>query len=338
MTAFPSFPSEAFACALRRHLGVFALLVAPAFAASAADTPTMTVTLLGTGSPALSPDRFSVATLVEAGSQKLLFDAGRGASIRLWQAKVPLGRLDAVFLTHFHSDHTAGLPDIWLTGWIARPYGNRRTPLKVIGPAGTKTLTDHLALAYADDVRIRIADENLPPAGARFDAREFAADGVVYEADGVRVRAFAVDHGALIHPAVGYRVDYAGRSVLLSGDTRFDERLICNAEGVDLLIHEVASSADSLRELPNVKAILNHHVTPEQAGTVFSRSRPRLAVYSHIVLLGDETTAPPTTAQVVEQTRRSYDGPLAVGEDLMRFVIGDKITQQRFDRASGAFE
>ena len=191
------------------------------------------VTLLGTGTPQLRLDRFGPATLVEAGDQKLLFDAGRGVPIRLEQIRVPLARLDALFITHYHSDHMNGIPDLWLTAWL--PGGGGRTqPFRVIGPTGAKELMTNLERAYAADVRIRIADQKLPAEGAAVTTEEFSSDGVVYERNGVRVTAFEVDHGAEIKPAYGYRIDYRGRSVLISGDTRFSENLIRNGKGVDL--------------------------------------------------------------------------------------------------------
>src|SRR3977135_2009799 len=96
------------------------------------------VTLLGTGVPTPSPDRFGPSTLVEAGDQKVRLDAGRGASVRLYQLKVPLGRIDALLLTHYHSDHTSGIPDVWLTGWLQSYFGTRSKPFRVIGPPGAK--------------------------------------------------------------------------------------------------------------------------------------------------------------------------------------------------------
>ena len=96
------------------------------------------VTLLGTGVPIPSPDRFGPSTLVEAGDQKFLIDAGRGATIRLYQLKIPIGRIDAQLLTHYHSDHTSCLPDVWLTGWLESHFGTRKTPYKVIGPTGAE--------------------------------------------------------------------------------------------------------------------------------------------------------------------------------------------------------
>src|ERR1700752_2498359 len=138
------------------------------------------VTLLGTGSPVLLPDRFGPATLVEAGDQKLLFDAGRGVPIRLKQIGVPLARLDALFVTHYHSDHVNGIPDLWLTAWL--PAGGARTqPVRVVGPTGAKELMANLERAYAADVRIRIADQKRPAEGAAVTTEEFSSDGVVYE-------------------------------------------------------------------------------------------------------------------------------------------------------------
>ena len=96
------------------------------------------VTLLGTGVPIPSPDRFGPCTLVEAGDQKFLIDAGRGATIRLYQLKLPIGRIDVQLLTHYHSDHTSGVPDVWLTGWLESYFGTRKTPYRVIGPTGAR--------------------------------------------------------------------------------------------------------------------------------------------------------------------------------------------------------
>jgi ribonuclease Z len=298
------------------------LCLAPAHAAG-----DFKVTLLGTGSPNPNIERFSMSTLVEAGELKLLFDAGRGASIRLWQIGVPLGRLDAIFLTHFHSDHTIGLPDLWLTGWIDTPYGRRKSPLTVIGPVGTRALTGGLELAYADDVKTRIADENLPAAAARFDTREFSGNGnVVFERDGLEVIAFEVDHGDAIKPAYGYRINYKGRSVLISGDTRRSDNLLKFARGVDLLIHEVATgNDDAVAANPGFRAILAHHVTPAEAGALFAAAKPRLAVYSHLVFLSDTRFPRPTVPTLIEQTRKTYQGPLQVGQDLMSFVIDDDL-------------
>jgi ribonuclease Z len=146
----------------------------------------------------------------------------------------------------------------------------------------------------------------------------------------VKVIAFAVEHGAAIKPAVGYRIEYKSRSVTLSGDTRYDENVIKYGTGTDLLIHEVGSARPELlaASVP-VQRIIAHHTTPREAGLVFSRAKPKMAAYTHIVLLSTEKFPEPTLDEVVAETRQTYSGPLVVGEDLMSFEIGDTVVVQR---------
>src|SRR5262245_21073059 len=300
----------------------FVALIAYVAIGSAAWAQDFKVTLLGTGTPFPVPDRFGAATLVEAGREKLLFDAGRGATIRLNQISVPIGVLNAVFLTHFHSDHTAGIPDLWLTGWIQRYYGNRQKPFRIIGPTGTVALMQNLEKAYADDIRIRVADEKNPIEGAAIDPAEFAKDGVVYENNGVKVTAFEVFHGELIKPAYGYRVDYDGRSVIISGDTRYSENLEKHEQGATLVVHEVAiANPEYYDKTPIVKYIMAHHITPQEAGSLFARLKPKLAAYTHLVFLGSPAYPAPKVADIERTTRETYSGPLALGTDLMAFDV-----------------
>jgi ribonuclease Z len=160
----------------------------------------------------------------------------------------------------------------------------------------------------------------LPPAGVATNVEEFVQDGVVYQHGGVKVTAFAVEHG--IKPAVGYRIDYDGRSVVLSGDTNFSEIVIKYGAGADLMIHEVAVINPELLKLPAFQTIMSIHTTPRQAGTLFARIHPKLAVYTHITQLGTPAAPPPSIADIANETRQTYEGPLAVGEDLMTFDIG----------------
>jgi ribonuclease Z len=288
------------------------------------------VTLLGTGTPIPSADRFGPCTLVDAGDLKLLIDAGRGATIRLSQLGIAIGRVDALLLTHFHSDHTIGIPDIWLTGWLESHFGTRTTPFRVIGPPGAKKLMENLERAYALDIKIRIADEKLPPAGVAVAVEEFDRDGVVYEKDGLKVIAFEVDHGDVIKPAYGYRVEYAGRVAVISGDTRYNENVIRYSAGADLLVHEVAIAPPELKSEAYIRRIVAHHVTPREAGRVFAKAKPKLAAYTHVVMLASEQVPPPTLEDILTETRETYLGPLVVGEDLMSFEIGDTISVKQF--------
>jgi len=279
------------------------------------------VTLLGTASPSPRPDRFGPSTLVEAGNVKLLIDAGRGVPIRLWQMRVPMGKLDALLITHYHSDHVSGVPDVWLTGWLQPPFGQRKTPFHVIGPTGAKELMDNLQRAYAADIKIRLADEKNPPEGIAVKVDEFSSDGVVFDKDGVRVTAFEVNHGDVIKPAYGYRIDYGGRSAVISGDTRFNENVVKYGAGVDLLIHELGAAKPELLKIPAMQRIIEHHTVPRDVGRVFERAKPRLAVYTHIVRLSNATIPEPSLADILAETRETYSGPLVFGEDLMTFDI-----------------
>jgi ribonuclease Z len=287
------------------------------------------VTLLGTGVPTPRPDRFGPSTLVEAGNQKLLIDAGRGAAIRLYQIGVPIGTIDALLLTHYHSDHTSGVPDVWLTGWLQSHYGARTRPLRVLGPTGAKELMSNLERAYAADIKIRIADEKLPPEGVAVEVQEFNSDGTIYRKNGVKVIAFEVDHGDVIKPAYGYRIEYGGRSVVISGDTRFNENVIKHGLGADLLIHEVAIARPELMTEAYIQRIMAHHTTAREAGIVFARARPKLAVYTHLVFLASKEVPQATVADLVAETRQTYSGSLEVGEDLMCFEIGDRVSVRR---------
>jgi ribonuclease Z len=293
------------------------------------------VTLLGTGVPIPRADRFGPSTLIEAGSRKLLIDAGRGTTIRLNQIGVPMGEIDALLLTHYHSDHTSGIPDLWLTGWLQSHFARRTTPFHVIGPTGAQTLMSGLEMAYRRDIEIRIADEQLPPEGVAVIVDEFDQDGVVFDQGGVRVLAFEVDHGAAITPAYGYRVEYDGRVAVISGDTRYNENVIRYGKGADLLIHEVAIVRPELMLEPFIQRIMAHHTTAREAGMVFSRTRPKLAAFTHLVFLASETVPPASIADLIDETRQSYSGPLEVGEDLMSFLVEGEISVQRYQPGRG---
>lgn len=311
--------------AFLRTLGVAVLLAGIVPATS--EGQEIRVTLLGTGCPPPVMNRFGPSTLVEAGNQRLLFDAGRGALQRLTALNVRWQDVQGVFLTHLHSDHVVGFPDLWLTGWLIVP--GRDVPLRVWGPAGTTRMMSHLEQAYDEDIRIRLTHERVSRDGVVLRVQDIR-EGVVFNEGGVKVTAFEVDH-APVKPAFGYRVEYAGRVVVLSGDTRASSNLVRYAQHADLLIHEVFAP-DTLQragvEPDRAARIVDYHATPQQAGEVFARAKPKLAVYSHICM--------PTAADqdLVASTRSIYDGPLEVGEDLMVIEVGERITVRRPVRPS----
>ena len=279
-----------------------------------AQAQSLKVYLLGTGNPQPRIDRFGASILVEAGGEKMLFDCGRGATQRLFQLKIPLEEANPLFLTHLHSDHVVGIPDLWLTGW--GPGGRRDVPFRVFGPRGTEEMMSHLDQAFKADIRLRLSSRARSLEGVVILAQDIQP-GVVYEQNGVKVTAFEVEHGR-VKPAFGYRIDYRGRSVVLSGDTAYSENLARFSQGVDLLVHEVRLAG------PGPGGTSGLHITPEEAGELFTRVKPGLALYSHII--------PPDAPanDFIVATRKTYDGPLEVGEDLMTIEVGDEIQVRRF--------
>jgi ribonuclease Z len=269
---------------------------------------------LGTGTPMPSTERFGPSTLVEAGVEKLIFDVGRGVVVRLDQVGIPYAAITGIFFTHLHSDHVSGLPDLWLTGRFGAGGRGRPAAMDVWGPAGTDSMVSHLAEAYKFDLGVR---KSLSPLQGLLTAHEIR-DGPVLERNGVTVSAFTVDHGN-VAPAFGYRIDFGGRSVVLSGDTKFNERLVDQSAKADLLIYEVAAAAESATS-PDPTRALSLHISPEEAGTIFTRVRPKLAVYSHIATFGV------SDAELIARTRKTYAGPLMVGVDLMSFDVADAVT------------
>lgn len=295
---------------------------APAQAAATArdSSDLFRVVLVGSGvGPRVDLQQYGPSTLIEAGGERLLFDCGRGATLRLAQIGVPIGSIRRLFLTHLHSDHVIQIPDLLLTGWVG---GGRVVPLEVWGPKGTSEMMGHLEQAFAFDIHMRRdVDEKAPPDGIKVVSHE-VAEGVVFEDGGVKVTAFLVDHSP-VAPAFGYRVDYRGHSVVLSGDTRVSDNLIRVAQGTDVLVHEVLDAETVRAWFPDrpqlVAAILAKHTTPEQAGEVFGRVKPRLAVYTHA----------PNAERVITETRKTYSGPLHGAEDMLAITIGDTIDVRR---------
>lgn len=200
------------------------------------------VVVCGSASPlGASMDRAQACIAVQTPDHFLLFDVGARSPVRMRQAQLPMGSLDAVFITHFHSDHIAALPDVNLQSWV----GGRKASLEVYGPRGIDRVVDGFNMAYSLDRGYRTAHHGeamLPPVAGPMTAKTFNQEGVVWEDSGLTVTAFRVSHHP-IDPAVGYRVDYEGRSVVISGDSITDDNLFKFADGADLLLHDALSRA-----------------------------------------------------------------------------------------------
>ncbi|HZR82675.1 MAG TPA: MBL fold metallo-hydrolase [Candidatus Binatia bacterium] len=298
------------------------------------ESPDMTVVLCGTGSPLPDRERAGACTAIVAGGQVFLVDVGPGSWETLDLADVPTSAVGAVFLTHFHSDHLGDLGEAITQSWIA----GRREPLDVYGPDGVAAVVDGFQAAYAADARYRVAhhgESTLPAAGARAVAHAIALPddplGAVPVVDraGVRVSAFRVDHQP-VEPAVGYRFDYRGRSVVVSGDTRKSASLAKNAAGADLLVHEalqrdaiarvvaVAQRTGRTRLAKLAGDIPGYHTSPVEAAEVAREAGVKRLVLTHLVPGPNNFI---TRRMFLSGVSDAFPGDVVLGEDGMRFTL-----------------
>jgi ribonuclease Z len=295
-----------------------ALCVVLAVTAAQADGAKIRVVLLGTAGHEYFPDRSGISTLVDVNGQKLLFDVGPGTNQRLYQSLVNPKEISKIFLTHLHSDHIAGLPDLWMTPWflLGRNHG-----LELWEPEGSVQMVDGMRRMFGHDLEARVNKFN-PIENLAIDVH-VVSDGVVYDKDGVKVTAFPVEH-ADGNPAFGYRIDWNGHAVVLSGDTTLNDNVIRQGKGADLIVHNVIAFSDRLSEMPEMKGVLAKLTTPEQAAEVFKQAKPKFAVFSHIVT--KEMQGKKGEDQIIARTRAAgYDGPLVMGVDRMSFEISDDV-------------
>lgn len=280
------------------------------------------VTVLGSGTPIPTADQFGAAILVQAGGKDLLFDCGRGCTTRLVQVDRKLiTKIEHLFLTHLHSDHIVGIDDLWLNGWTQ----GRNAPMKTVGPPGTLDFFTHLKQAFSEDINIRI-EKGLPATTDGIglgETRDIEQDQVVFDEDGVTVTAFLVDHKP-VEPAFGFKIEYNGRSVIISGDTKPSENLMKYSKGADVILHEVMSPTmvNYIRTnftQEQFKSIVGIHTTAEQAGEIFSETQPRLAVYYHTRI------TPKDVEGLISVTGEYYDGAIGVSQDLYQISVGDEI-------------
>jgi len=275
--------------------------------------------MLGTGTPNADPDRSGPAVAVVAGGSAYLVDAGAGVVRRAAAAAargitaLEASRLERVFLTHLHSDHTLGLPDLLLTPWVLE----REAPLEVLGPPGTRRMVDHLLAAYEDDVRRRV--DGLQPqnaTGQRANVYEIGA-GEVYRDSNVTVHAFAVAHEEW-PLALGYRFIVGGRSIVISGDTRPTDAVVVACDGCDILVHEVYSDAGFARRSADWQRYhASAHTGSAQLAALARRADPRLLVLYHQLYWGT------SDAELVREVRAGYPGPVVSASDLDVFPLGD---------------
>jgi ribonuclease BN (tRNA processing enzyme) len=289
------------------------LVAGSAFAQTPPPSSGASVVVLGTGTPNADPDRSGPALAVIANGHAYLIDAGPGvvrraaAARRAGTAALEPRLLDRVFITHLHSDHTVGLPDLIFTPWVLE----RAVPLAVYGPPGIKAMTEHLEQAYSEDVHVRIdGAEPANETGYKVDAHEVDT-GVVYRDTNVVVRAFAVPHGDW-KVAYGYRFDAGGRSIVISGDTRASDAVVRACNGCDVLIHEVYSAEMFVRRPPEWQRYhAAAHTSTTQLAALATRARPKLLVLYHQLYWGADDDG------LIREIRAAgYTGPVVSARDL----------------------
>lgn len=286
------------------------------------------VGLCGAGAPLQDNRRGGPCTVVIAGKRLFLVDAGSGAARNLTRMGFNPGVIEALFLTHFHSDHIDGLGELALQRWVG---GANASPLPVVGPTGVEEVVAGFERAYRLDARFRTLHHGpgvAPPEGAGLDARPFAApaDGEVrsvWQQGGVRISAFRVDHRP-VEPAVGYRFDYAGRSLLISGDTKRSANLLRNAAGVDLLVHEalsprlvgLARDAAAAAGRANLAKILedipDYHTAPVEAAEIARDAGADHLLFTHVI---PPLPLPGLESVFLEGVAEVYDGGVTLGRD-----------------------
>ncbi len=305
------------------------------------------VALCGTGSPLPSPTRAGPCNVVIAGKHIFVVDIGEGGARNINLMGIPAARIEGLFLTHFHSDHTDGIGPLMLARWTSSAA---TTPLPVHGAMGIDQLVAGYNAAYLTDIGYRTGHHGpkiVPPSGAGATASPFVLPAagagdvvVVMERDGLKIMAIRVDHGP-VKPAVGYRFDYKGRSVVISGDTIKSAALITGAKGADLLVHEALQprlvkamtarlEAKGQANLAQItRDIVNYHTTPEEAADVAKEAGVKQLVLSHIVPSIPSSFFYPT---FLGDARERFGGKLIVGEDGMLFSLparSDEISQRK---------
>jgi ribonuclease BN (tRNA processing enzyme) len=280
-----------------------------------APKPRTQVVLLGTGNPAADPDRMGPSVAIVVNDTPYIVDCGPGivrraaAAVRKGVTGLAVSKLKTAFITHLHSDHTIGYPDLILSPWVL----GRKDALDVYGPAGLKAMTDHILAAYSEDIDIRTNGlERGNRTGYKVNAHEIKP-GVVYKNENVTVKAFLVHHGSW-REAYGYRFETPDKVVVLSGDCAPSPSVIENCDGCDVLLHEVYTQLGSNESKPDWrKYITNFHTSTKELAELATKAKPKLLVLYHQMFFGGEKD---TEEGMLKEIRDSYSGNVVSARDL----------------------
>ena len=264
------------------------------------------VILLGTGTANPEPQRMGPSVAVVSADRVYLVDCGPGVVRRAAEAGLKTDQLTRVFVTHLHSDHTAGYPDLILTP----PNSDRTEPLQAFGPPGLRAMTAHVLAAWKEDLAIRLHGmQPVSGRGFRVEAHD-VKPGEVYRDAGVRIVAFAVEHGEWKH-AYGYRLEAPDKTIVISGDTTYSRNLIEAAKGCDILVHEVYSEKGLASRTADWQRYHSaYHTSAPDVGRVAAEVHPKKLVLYHLLPMGQ------TPEEVLDEVRRHFLGEIVYGNDL----------------------
>jgi ribonuclease Z len=295
---------------------IFLLLLPPVWARQDA---AMELILLGTGYPYPSADRAGPSCAVVVGGKAFIVDAGRGTVMRLAATGISWDSIQSVFITHLHSDHIDGLPDLFHSTW---QFGNGG-PFNLYGPEGIRQVADGILQFYGPDIHIRRdLTEKLPAAGARINTHVIE-EGVVFEMpDTVRITAFAVNHHP-VEPAFGFRFDAGTESIVITGDTRPNPNLDRYAKDADILVHEayVNGNRSSLEDGQRPWTIYDYHSSAAEAGEAAEKAGVKVLVLTHLI----PGNAP--ERYFLQEAKKTFRGKVIVGRDLMRIPVPDSVNE-----------
>ena len=274
------------------------------------------VTILGSGTPRVNIDRFSQSILIEHKNDKFLFDAGRGALLRLNQSRILPNEIENIFFTHLHSDHILGFSDILMTGWVY----HRKKPLNIFGPPGTINFVDSTIKSFEEDIKVR----SLPPESLNVENLksniEIIYDDFIYKKNGLTIETFAVKHEPFTY-AFGFKIFNSKYCMVISGDTTYSEQVIEKAKNCDLLIHEIAHASEhTLEKYPKAKGVISYHTDASQVSKIINTVKPRLTILNHVLSLDGSSDE-----QILNEIKKNTKHKVLIAKDLMTIDLKDEI-------------
>lgn len=274
------------------------------------------VTILGSGTPRVNIDRFSQSILIEHKNDKFLFDAGRGALLRLNQSRILPNEIENIFFTHLHSDHILGFSDILMTGWVY----HRQKPLNIFGPPGTINFVDSTIKSFEEDIKVR----SLPPESLNVENLksniEIIYDDFTYKKNGLTIETFAVKHEPFTY-AFGFKIFNSKYCMVISGDTTYSEQVIEKTKNCDLLIHEIAHASEhTLEKYPKAKGVISYHTDASQVSKIINTVKPRLTILNHVLSLDGSSDE-----QILNEIKKNTKHKVLIAKDLMTIDLKDEI-------------